>query len=88
MPSSSWQTPPQKAGGREYYTDDQNGVAVHFPDNKTLVFGDVKTLPVFLGKPAKADGGLSGALRQAAGNKAVYAAVNVKDQWLAGGLHF
>ena len=69
---------PQKAGGKEFYADDQSGVAVHFPNDRTLVFGDVKTLPVFLGRPAKADGGLSGALKQAAGNNAVFAAVSVK----------
>ncbi|HVK15443.1 MAG TPA: DUF1559 domain-containing protein [Fimbriiglobus sp.] len=69
---------PQKAGGREFFADDRSGVAVHFPNDRTLVFGDVKTIPAFLGRPAKADGGLAVALKEAAQNKAVFAAVNVK----------
>jgi hypothetical protein len=76
----------QRAGGKEYFADEKSGVAVHFPDNMTLVFGDAKSLPSFLGRPAKADGPLAGALRQAAGAKAVFAAVNVKALPLPPGL--
>ncbi len=68
----------QRAGGKEYFADEKVGAAVHFPDNKTLVFGDVKTLPAFLAHPAKPDGPLAGALREAAGNHAVSAAVGVQ----------
>jgi hypothetical protein len=68
---------PQKAGGREYYADDKSGLAVHFPNNTALAFGDVKTMPVYLRGLAKSSGGLSDVLKQAAG-KAVFAAVNVK----------
>ncbi|HET6574480.1 MAG TPA: DUF1559 domain-containing protein [Fimbriiglobus sp.] len=68
---------PQTAGGREFYAIDRSELAVYFADNKTLVFSDVKTLPVYLRGLAKSSGGLSDVLKQAA-SKAVFAAVNVK----------
>ncbi|OWK34457.1 hypothetical protein FRUB_10428 [Fimbriiglobus ruber] len=68
---------PLKSGGKEYYTYDKDHLAVHFPDDKTIVFGDEKGLPIFLVHPAKAAGSMTAAIRQAAG-KVLFAAVNAK----------
>ena len=57
---------PQTVAGKDYYEIPGSGLAVHFPNNQALVFSDGKTLPRYLGWPAKADGKLAGALQQAA----------------------
>ena len=38
----------KKANGKVYTSDKLAGVAVHFADDRTLVFGDADTLPAFL----------------------------------------
>ncbi|OWK34458.1 hypothetical protein FRUB_10429 [Fimbriiglobus ruber] len=68
---------PLKSGGRDYYVDEKQHIAVHFPDDKMLVFGDEKGLPAFLAHPAKAAGSMTAAVRLAVG-KTLFAAVNAK----------
>lgn len=67
----------QRSGGKLYFADEASHLAVHFPNDRTLVIGDDKTLPEFLARPAKATGGMAEAVKQAAGNHSVFAAVNV-----------
>lgn len=45
-----------KANGKAYTADKMAGVSVHFPDDKTLVFGDADTLPQFLELSGKGKG--------------------------------
>ena len=66
----------KKAGGKAYIADDVSGVAIHFVDDKTLVFSDGKMLPRFLEAAGKADGSLRSAIDAAAGQQFT-AAVNV-----------
>ena len=67
----------QRSGGKVFYADENSHLAVHFPDDRTLVVGDDKTVPEFLARPAKATGAMADAVRQAAGGHSVFAAVNV-----------
>jgi type II secretory pathway pseudopilin PulG len=67
----------KKANGKAYTTDKLAGVAIHFADDKTLVFGDADSLPAFLNLKGKPSGALAGAIQQAA-NKPLLACVNVK----------
>jgi Protein of unknown function (DUF1559) len=59
----------KKAGGKEYLADDKSGIAVHFADDKTMVFSDAKMLPAFLEVAGKGDGALRPALAVAAKNQ-------------------
>jgi len=58
-----------KAGGKAYLADDRSGIAVHFADEKTLVFSDAKMLPAFLEVAGKTDGPLKPAVLAAAKNQ-------------------
>ena len=66
-----------KANGKAYTSDKRAGVAVHFVDDTTLVFGDADTVPAFLSLKGKPAGSFADAVRLAAG-KPVVACVNVK----------
>jgi hypothetical protein len=67
----------KKANGKAYTTDKLAGVAIHFADDKTLVFGDADTLPAFLALKGTPSGAVAAAIKQAAG-KPLLACVNVK----------
>jgi hypothetical protein len=67
-----------KAGAKEFFADEQAKTAVHFPDNRTLVYADPETLGEYLSWAPKDSGGLTEAVRAAAaGTKPVFAAVNL-----------
>ncbi len=63
----------KKAGNREYLADDRSGIAVHFADDRTLVFSDAKMLPAFLELAGRNDGPLKPALAVAAKNQLTFA---------------
>nr|MCU0702747.1 DUF1559 domain-containing protein [Fimbriiglobus sp.] len=66
------------ANGKAYTDDKQAGVAVHFADDRTLVFGDAETLPAFLKLKGKPAGAFAEAPTLAAGKAPLVACVNVK----------
>ncbi len=67
----------KKANGKAYTSDKLAGVAVHFADDKTLVFGDADTLPAFLALKGKPSEAFADAVKLA-GTKPLVACVNVK----------
>jgi hypothetical protein len=66
----------KKASGKAYTSDKLSGVAVHFADEKTLVFGDADTLPAFLNLKGKPNESFAGAIKLAA-SRPLVACVNV-----------
>jgi hypothetical protein len=68
----------RKSGGKTIYTSPQAGdVALYFPDNKTIVVSSREGITEYLSKPVAKDGPLAGALKLAAGGKAIVAAANL-----------
>jgi len=67
----------KKANGKAYTSDKLAGVAVHFADDKTLVFGDADTLPAFLNLKGQPTGAFAEATKLAS-NRPLVACVNVK----------
>ncbi len=68
----------KKENGKAYTADKLAGVAVHFADDKTLVFGDADTLPAFLKLKEKPAGAFADAVKLAA-TKPLLACLNVKS---------
>ncbi len=69
---------PKKAGGKEYFADEMQGVSLHFADDRTIAFGDAETLPAFLKIAGHPTGPLRDALADNAG-KPMIACVNLKE---------
>ncbi len=69
---------PKKAGGKTYYSDEIQGVSLHFADDRTIAFGDAETLPAFLKIAGHPTGPLRDALAANAG-KPMIACVNLKE---------
>lgn len=67
----------RKENGKAYTADKLAGVAMHFADDKTLVFGDADTLPAFLKLKGKPAGSFADAVKLAA-TKPLVACLNVK----------
>ncbi len=67
----------KKANGKAYTSDKLAGVAVHFADDKTLVFGDADTIPAFLNLKGKPSEAFTAAMKLAA-TRPLVACVNVK----------
>jgi hypothetical protein len=67
----------KKANGKAYTSDKLAGVAVHFADDRTLVFGDAETVPAFLNLKGKPSEAFAEATKLAA-TKPLVACVNVK----------
>lgn len=67
----------KKANGKAYMDDKLAGVAVHFADDRTLVFGDTDTLPAFLNLKGTPTGAFAAATKLAA-SKPLVACLNVK----------
>ncbi len=67
----------KKANGKAYTADKLAGVAVHFADDKTLVFGDADTIPAFLNLKGKPSEAFADAVKLAT-TKPLVACVNVK----------
>ncbi len=67
----------KKAGTKEYFADESSRTAVYVADKQTLLVGEPNVLGDYLTWAPKSDGGLTDALRAAAGEKPLFAAVNV-----------
>jgi hypothetical protein len=59
------QAKPMQSGGKSFFFDLGAEMAVHFPDDRSLVFGDDKSVAEFLAMPGKADGPLAEAIAMA-----------------------
>ncbi len=67
-----------KRGGKLVYTSPQGGdVAIHFPDNQNILVGTKEGMTEYLSRPVAKDGPMAGALKLAAGGKAIVAAANI-----------
>lgn len=75
----------KKENGKAYTADKLAGVAVHFADDKTLVFGDADTIPAFLKLTGKPAGAFAEAIKLAA-TKPLVACLNVKALPIPDGL--
>ncbi len=66
-----------KENGKAYTADKLAGVSAHFPDDRTIVFGDADTVPQFLKLGGKGNGAFAEPLK-AAMTKPLVACVNVQ----------
>jgi hypothetical protein len=66
-----------KENGKTYTSDKLAGVSAHFPDDRTIVFGDADTVPQFLKLGGKGSGAFAEPLKAAAA-KPLVACVNVQ----------
>jgi hypothetical protein len=69
---------PKKAGGKTYFSDELQGVSLHFADDKTIAIGDAETLPAFLKIAGHPTGPLRDALAANVG-KPMIACVNLQE---------
>ncbi len=67
----------KKAGTKDYFADEQSQAALYFPDDRTLVISDDKTMAEYLTWAPKNEGGLSEAIKAASGNAPMTAALNL-----------
>jgi hypothetical protein len=68
----------KKSSGKTIYTSPQGGdIALHFPNNQTILVGSKDGMADYLSRPVAKDGPMAAALKLAAGGKAVVAAANI-----------